>query len=208
MRVERPMRLVLVCLLAASCADAPRPDLAVEGAPAAQEPELDPQVAFWNNLLALCDQAFGGTVIEAPRGDTTFAGKQLVMHVRVCSDEEIHIPFHVGEDRSRVWMLMRDELGITLKHDHRHEDGTEAEPTWYGGETRDVGTETVQEFAADAETAANIPEAATNVWTIEVVPDDVFVYALRREGTDRRYRIEFDLTRPVPPPPPPWGGGV
>ena len=45
--------------------------------------------------------------------------------------------------------------------------------------------------------SALIPAAATNVWTVEVVPDRTFVYALRREGTDRRFRIEFDLTRPV-----------
>jgi hypothetical protein len=32
-----------------------------------------------------------------------------------------------------------------------------------------------------------------------------FVYALRREGTDRRFRVEFDLGREVAIPPPPWG---
>jgi hypothetical protein len=97
---------------------------------------------------------------------------------------------------------------MVLKHDHRHEDGKPAEQTLYGGETRIAGEPTVQEFPADTYTAELIPEAATNVWTIEVVPGDVFVYALRREGTNRRYRIEFDLTRPVPVPPAPWGEGT
>jgi hypothetical protein len=33
----------------------------------------------------------------------------------------------------------------------------------------------------------------------------MFVYALRREGSDRRFRIEFDLATAVAAPPPPWG---
>jgi hypothetical protein len=49
------------------------------------------------------------------------------------------------------------------------------------------------------------PAAVTNVWTMEVIPGERFAYALRREGTDRRFRVEFDLTRPVAPPPAPWG---
>jgi hypothetical protein len=40
---------------------------------------------------------------------------------------------------------------------------------------------------------------------VEVVPSRIFAYALRREGTDRRFRVEFDLTAPVPTPPAPWG---
>jgi hypothetical protein len=43
------------------------------------------------------------------------------------------------------------------------------------------------------------------VWTLEVEPGARFVYALRREGTDRRFRVVFDLRRAVPAPPPPWG---
>jgi hypothetical protein len=61
------------------------------------------------------------------------------------------------------------------------------------------------EFPADSFTAALLPPARTNVWTIEVDPDRRrFVYALRREGTERRFRVEFDLGRPVTAPPPPW----
>lgn len=59
----------------------------------------------------------------------------------------------------------------------------------------------------DAHTAQLIPAASTNVWTVEVVPGERFAYALRREGTDRRFRVEFDLTRTVPAPPAPWGAG-
>src|SRR5690606_19813992 len=115
------------------------------------------------------------------------------------------IPFHVGDDRSRTWVLSRTDSGLRLKHDHRHEDGSEDAITQYGGETRTQGTPTTQEFYADAYTADLLPAAATNVWAMEVVPKQRFAYSLRREGTDRRFRVEFDLTRPADPPPSPWG---
>jgi hypothetical protein len=184
--------LVVSMMLATSCA--PR------GA------SLPPaQAAFWHELQSLCGRAFEGRVLEAPAGDTTFTGRRLVMHVRECGGDSIRIPLIVEENRSRTWVLYRTAAGLRLKHDHRHEDGHADSVTWYGGDARSPGTTTRQEFPADAFTTALIPRAATNVWTIAIDPGRRFVYALRREGTDRRYRIEFDLTRPVPPPPPPWG---
>jgi len=163
------------------------------------------QDTVWESLRALCGKAFEGKVIEAPAGDTTFADKRLVMHVRECADGAIRIPFHVGEDRSRTWVISRTAAGLRLKHDHRHEDGSEDEQTQYGGDTAAAGTPTRQEFPADAFTATLLPVAKTNVWTVEVHPGRIFAYALRREGTDRRFRIEFDLAKPIAAPPPPWG---
>jgi hypothetical protein len=163
------------------------------------------QHAFWTSLQALCGQAFAGTLVEMSPPDTSFAGKELVMHVRQCEDSVVRVPFFVGNDRSRTWVISRTSAGLRLKHDHRHEDGSEDEITQYGGDTSEPGSTTRQEFAADAHTASLIPAAATNVWTLEIQPDRSLAYALRREGTDRRFRVEFDLTRPVPAPPPPWG---
>jgi hypothetical protein len=185
-----------------------------------------PQEIFWARLQTLCGQAFPGRPVEFPEGDTTFTRSVLIAHVRSCTAEEIRIPFHVGEDRSRTWVLTRTATGIRLKHDHRHEDGSEDEVTRYGGATDDwagylarnspevaaeIGSPPMQgepgrqQFPADAHTAALIPAAVSNIWTIEVEPGRHYAYALRRVGTDRRFRIEFDLTRPVPPPPAPWG---
>ncbi len=189
MRVLLP--LLAAALVAAGCA------------PAGPAPATEQQ-AFWSSLQALCGRSFAGRPVEAPAGDTTFQ-HALVMHVRECREGEILIPFHVGENRSRTWVLTRTRTGLRLKHDHRHEDGSEDEVTQYGGDTRTAGTPERQEFHADALTTRLIPAAATNVWTVEVVPGRTFTYALRREGTDRRFRIEFDLTRPVPAPPAPWG---
>jgi hypothetical protein len=126
--------------------------------------------------------------------------------VRECEIGEIRISFFVGEERSRTWVITTTAAGIRLKHDHRHADGTEDEITQYGGNTRGQGTDRVQDFHADALTADLVPAAATNVWTIEIEPGRLFAYALRREGTDRRFRVEFDLRAPLETPPPPWGG--
>jgi hypothetical protein len=127
------------------------------------------------------------------------------MHVRECAPTEIRVPFHVGSNRSRTWVITRTGRGLRLKHDHRHEDGTEDAVTLYGGDTRDAGTTSKQEFHADAHTASLIPAARTNIWTLELVPGERFAYALRREGTERRFRVEFDLKQPIPVPPAPWG---
>lgn len=170
---------------------------------ATQASVAETQEAFFERLLALCGQAFEGEGVEAPEGDDTFDAP-LVMHVRECYDDEVRIPLHVGEDRSRTWVITRTAGGLRLKHDHRHEDGAEDEVTNYGGDTEEAGTSGRQDFHADRETAEMLPEAATNVWTIEV-DGEQFVYALDRVGTDRQFRIEFDLTEPVEAPPAPWG---
>lgn len=193
--MRRLLPALFLLAVAAGCrASAPAPRL-----PAAQD-------AFWQSLIALCGQAYEGRLTEgtAP-GDSSFRTARLVMHVRECSADSIRIPFHADSDRSRTWVLTRTASGLRLKHDHRHEDGVEDSITQYGGDTRGEGAATRQEFHADAHTASLIPAARTNVWTVEVVPGERFAYALRREGTDRRFRVAFDLRRPVAPPPPPWG---
>jgi hypothetical protein len=169
-----------------------------------ESPSAESEV-FWDALNDLCDKAFAGRLTEGGPNDSVLASSELRMHVRECSPDEIRIPFHVGSDRSRTWVVTRTAEGLRLKHDHRHEDGSEDSITQYGGDTRDAGTSRRQEFYADSLTATLIPAAITNVWTIEIHPDSMFAYALRREGTDRRVRAEFDLRREVDAPPPPWG---
>lgn len=193
------IRLIALSLLAGALS------LGCGAAPPNADPDTAPQNSFWSSLHSLCGRAFEGKMVQGNQSDDSFASSRLVMHVRECADSEIRIPFHVGEDRSRTWVLTRTEAGLRLKHDHRLEDGTPDEVTQYGGDTATPGTPEWQEFPADEFTASLIPAASTNVWTIEVIPDTIFAYALRREGTDRRFRVEFDLTRPVQPPPAPWG---
>lgn len=189
------MPAALVVTIAACDAPRSRPE---DSAPA-------PQAAFWSALTALCGQAFGGRVAESVPPDTVMSHEALVMHVRECGADTIRVPFHVGGNRSRTWVFTRTANGLRLKHDHRHEDGMPDSVTQYGGDTHDPGTPDRQEFHADSLTAALIPAARTNVWTVELHPGRLFVYALRREGSDRRFRAEFDLGTPVETPPAPWG---
>ena len=163
------------------------------------------QDVFWASLQSLCGQAFAGTIEESVPPDTSFAGKSIVMHVRECDEDTVRIPFFVGEDRSRTWVISRTSEGLRLKHDHRHEDGSEDAVTQYGGDTALPGSGEVQEFPADEFTANLVATAATNIWTLEIQPGQMFAYALRREGSDRRFRVEFDLTNPIATPAPPWG---
>lgn len=182
-------------LLLAACATPERP--------------RTPQDAFYARLLGLCGKSFEGRVVSPlTAADASFAGKRLVMHVRDCSPEVMRIPFRVGGDRSRTWVITRTGTGLTLKHDHRHEDGSPDKLTQYGGDTVQPGTERRQEFPAGEESRAlfvkeKIPQSATNVWAIEVEPGTLFAYELRRPG--RFFRVDFDLARPVAAPPPAWG---
>lgn len=171
--------------------------------------EPGPSGRFLSHVRALCGKAFEGRIVSPPsEGDAAFAGKRLVMHVRNCSPGEIRIPFHVGEDRSRTWVITRTNGGLRLKHDHRHADGTEDKLTQYGGDSAGIGSAARQEFPADAFSRAmfvgqNIPASTANIWALEVHPGRVFAYELRRPG--RFFRVEFDLARAVEPPPAPWG---
>jgi hypothetical protein len=191
------LALLIAQLLAAGCG--------MRTAPAAAIPLAEEQQQFWTELQRLCGRAFAGRVTEAPAADTTFAGRALVMHVRECSPTDVRIPVHVGDDRSRTWVVSRTPAGLRLKHDHRHRDGTPDDNTQYGGDTLEPGSAWRQEFPADAYSVERVPARATQRWFLEVLPGSAFVYGLHREATNLRYRMEFDLTRPVAPPPPPWG---
>jgi hypothetical protein len=177
--------------------------------PASRIP-ADPQSVFWSDLRALCGRAFDGAIAVDQGGGNApdpFTGKVLRMHVRECTEREIRVPFHVGDDRSRTWVFTRLPSGLRLAHDHRHEDGTADVLTMYGGDTVDLGTPAGQRFPANAYsrdlfTRENRLVSVPNVWIVAVVPGRRFSYALTRPG--REFRIDFDLTRPVPAPPPPW----
>jgi hypothetical protein len=167
-----------------------------------------PADAFFARLSAHCGKAYAGRVVSTDPADADFANKPLVMHVRHCTPGEVRIPFHVGSDRSRTWVVTRTAAGLRLKHDHRHQDGNPDALTNYGGDTVAPGTAVRQLFPADAESRALFDASGrsvsnANVWALEV-GDALFAYELRRP--QRFFRVEFDLGRPVAPPPPPWGG--
>jgi len=159
-----------------------------------------PQDAFFANVTTLCGLKFEGRVITTEAADADFANKRLLMHVRDCSASEIRIPFWVGEDRSRTWVVTRTSTGLTLKHDHRDPQGQPDGLHWYGGDTVADGAAERQEFPVDAFSvdlfnASNATVSTTNVWAMEVQPGQTFAYELRRPN--RHFRVEFDLTKSV-----------
>ncbi|NBB16661.1 hypothetical protein GVN21_14955 [Caulobacter sp. SLTY] len=171
---------------------------AVSSAGAAQPVPAD---QFFAQLTTLCGKAFEGKVVTTDPLDKDFEGKRLVMKVAVCTDKEIRIPFAVGEDRSRTWVISRIEMArLRLKHDHRHKDGTEDALSQYGGDSVTFGSAFRQEFPADAFSKTLFkekgnPASVTNVWAVEVHPGKTYAYELRREN--RFFRVEFDLTKPL-----------
>lgn len=168
----------------------------------------DPQQVWWERMQTLCGQAYAGEMVRYDEEmDAGWLNREVIIHGRECTPTEIRIPLHVGENRSRTWVLTRTDDGIRLKHDHRHPDGTEEESTQYGGHTVDAGTEYRQEFPAGEYSRAlfeaqDHPDGVHNVWVMEIHPGERFTYNLTRFNRD--FRADFDLTAPVDPPPPPW----
>ncbi|GAB2670323.1 hypothetical protein [Arenimonas aestuarii] len=210
-----PPLLFCCFLLLAACAAEPQ-------APAASSPAADavasapeapaPADAFMARLAEHCGKAFAGRIVAdepPPEGDDPFAGKPLVMHVRECSAAELKVPFHVGDDHSRTWVITRTATGLRLKHDHRHADGSPDAVTLYGGDTDDAGTAVRQAFPVDADSVEmfgreGLKASIQNTWAMEVEPGRRFLYELSRPG-GRLFQVEFDLSKPVEPPPAPWG---
>ena len=165
------------------------------------------QTQFFDALSKLCGKAFAGEiVVDTPESDA-FKGVPLIMHVRECSDTKIRVPFHVGNDHSRTWVITKTLSGLQLKHDHRHEDGSEDVLTQYGGIATEAGWSSVQSFPADLYTKSlfvrqQIPQSNDNTWQIFLYPEQ-FSYRLIRPA--REFRVDFDLTKPITPPPAPWG---
>lgn len=160
---------------------------------------------FWTQLQAHCGKSYEGEIVAGAVEGDGFTGEKLVMHVRSCDPKDIRIPFFVGEDKSRTWVLhINPDKIISLKHDHRNPDGTEEELTQYGGISSNVGLANLQMFPADAHTSHILPAASTNIWWF-TIDDTSFTYNLRRVGSDRLFSVSFDLRKAVETPEAPWG---
>lgn len=162
---------------------------------------------YFNKIKAHCGKAYQGKVVVDNANNSSFANENLVMHVRQCSDTQLKIPFHVGADASRTWLITKTGSGLSLKHDHRQPDGHYDKSTMYGGHTLDAGWDNVQSFPADQYSKelfvnSGIAQSIGNTWQIYIYPTK-FTYRLIRQG--REFRVDFDLTKPIKPPSAPWG---
>ena len=161
---------------------------------------------FFANIAKHCGKAFPGKVSIDNQPSAAFAAP-LVMHVRKCTDSELQIPFHVGDDASRTWIITKTGSGLSLKHDHRNKDGSDDPSTMYGGHTLDAGYGQMQSFPADQYSKelfvnAGIPQSAGNTWQMYIYAEK-FSYRLIRQG--REFRVDFDLSNELDLPLAPWG---
>lgn len=169
--------------------------------------EISPQDVFFENIKKHCGKAYAGQLVSKDEVDADFVGKKMVMHVRECSESELRFPFHVDDDHSRTWVITKSDNGLRLKHDHRHEDGSEDAVTQYGGDTIYEGAESrqvfpVDQFSIDMFLREGLDVSVVNVWAVEI-NNATFAYELSRPN--RHFRVEFDVTKPVEIPPAPWG---
>ena len=163
--------------------------------------------AFFSAISKHCGKAFEGQISVDNQPSAGFTNKRLVMHVMSCNEKELRVPFHVGDNASRTWIITKTGSGLSLKHDHRHEDGSEDKLTMYGGHTIDAGWAQVQSFPADRYSQdmfaeQGLPQSIGNTWQMYIYPES-FTYRLVRQG--REFRVDFDLTKPITPPEKPWG---
>lgn len=152
---------------------------------------------FFENLKSLKGKTVYGRAIYMP--DTTqtndFWGKELSFTVQQSKRSELRMPFHVGENKTRTWILKKTGNGIQLKHDHRHSDGSQDSITNYGGDSDPAaGTALIQYFPADSFTAGLIPSAAKNRWIMEFSPDKKRLYYILERNNSLRFKAEFYIT--------------
>lgn len=162
--------------------------------------------AFFSSIALHCGKAFEGKVVVDNQPSSAFDAK-LVMFVRKCGQSELQIPFYVGDNASRTWIVKKTGSGLSLKHDHRHKDGTDDPVTMYGGHTLDAGFDQIQSFPVDQYSKElfakhGLQQSISNTWQVYIYSDR-FSYRLVRKG--REFRVDFDLTKPIAPPMAPWG---
>ncbi len=167
----------------------------------------DAQADYWTRLQIHCGEAFEGRLVTAAPGfDMLDGSERLIVHFRACSDFETRLPFHIEEgpdawDRSRTWVFFNHGAdGLELRHDHRHQDGSEEDNTWYGGHAIEGGSYW-QRFVYPPRTEEM---GVFMGWRVEIHPNERYTYGTMRDD-EWTFRVDFDLSQSVEPPPPPWG---
>jgi len=149
----------------------------------------------------------GRTTLNTLSDPAPFEGAVLRMVLDDCDGDLLPIPFLVGDDASRTWVLQFQEDGLRLAHDHREPDGTPSEANLYGGVAhvpageadqaggQATGTdETILYFPADERTLEDRPARVANVWAMALDSErERFFYRLYLNG-ELRLEAAFDLT--------------
>ncbi|TVQ50831.1 MAG: hypothetical protein EA362_01455 [Saprospirales bacterium] len=156
------------------------------------------QDQFLENYQQFCGYAYEGkATINKLASGALFENMRLVMILESCTENEVRIPFHVGEDHSRTWIVQKKNGALHLSHDHRYEDGTEHEANFYGGYADERGTIYTQYFPADEKTIENRAIRIINTWSKEFdMVERKYYYRLYQEG-ELRFEVVFDLKNPL-----------
>lgn len=186
--------LTLAAVILGSCGGATQQ----EKTETSQEPAIsETEQAFLNNLASLCGQSFRGEEVYMQEGRESWADREMVMHVTVCEDTHVHIPFHMDEDQSRTWMFLAEDGRLRFRHDHRYPDGTPEAQTLYGGYADGTGTAFKQHFPADAYTIDLLTDTLNRQWNVVLNEEmTTFSYQLQYHG-EIVFRADFDLTNPL-----------
>ncbi|RUO76311.1 hypothetical protein [Pseudidiomarina taiwanensis] len=167
----------------------------------------EPRFAFFERFQPYCGQAFAATVVEDNQPSAAWQ-QPLVVHIRDCEANTIRMPLHVGDDRSRTWVLNQTADYLDFQHIHLHEDGSPDAVSPYGGHTVAMGSADIQAFPVDDASKAlfkanGLDVSMQNTWTFEFVDAQTLEYQLSRPN--RIFRVQIDLSQPVDIPPPAWG---
>ena len=176
----------------------------------AEQPQtghLSAQTAFMDAFKPYCGQAFPAKIVADNQPSPAW-DFPLVVHIRDCEENVVRMPLHVGDDRSRTWVLTQHAGYIDFQHYHLQEDGTPDAVSPYGGQTIAAGEASVQAFPVDEASKALFIEnglevSTTNTWTIRFVDEHTMSYQLSRPG--RLFEVHVDLSQPIDVPPPAWG---
>jgi hypothetical protein len=168
---------------------------------------LSAQQAFIQAFRPFCGKAFAARIVQDSAPSPAWQ-QPLVVHIRDCEDGIVRMPLHVGEDRSRTWVLTQHEGYLDFQHIHLHEDGSPDAVSPYGGRTLDEGSADSQAFPADTASKAlflanGLEPSMANTWTLSFPGAQSLSYTLSRPG--RIFEVQVDLSQAVPLPPPAWG---
>jgi len=163
-----------------------------------EEPGLtETKQSFFDHLTSLCGKKFAGQEIYMANEERSFGDQEMVIHFKSCEEDEIRIPFHIGEDSSRTWVLLVEDGNLRLRHDHRYEDGTPEERNLYGGYSDNKGTELSQYFPQDEYSKKILEDPPKHEWSFTLSEDfSTFAYCLN-VGEELFFLAEFDLTKPL-----------
>jgi hypothetical protein len=150
--------------------------------------------AFFDHLRSLCGKSFSGEETFMADGHDSWAHLDFVMHVTVCEDDRVYIPFHLSDDHSRTWMFLIEDGRLRFRHDHRGEDGTPDKLNLYGGYANGSGTAFEQHFPNDDFTMAMLDDERERIWSV-VLDEELQCMIYRLSYGDRLiFEATFDLS--------------